>query len=243
MGELVLSLKYKWLRFFAVSIVAICLVQTAHADEKVSAYELLYDEQETGTDVYAVRFTVTDRYIRIDDLSDDSGYILYDDKEKKIYSVSHYDESVFVIPAYKYKKPDMRGKVKELYEPLTNAPKISGKTVYNYRVNSVSDSKDVCVDIQLVPDLLPDVTKIMQKYQKVVTGQQAKSLKSTPEEYQTTCFIYNQVFNDGEYYAKGLPVLEWHSNGKKRILTSYKKKDVDSAIFDHSEAYREYSLD
>ena len=238
-----LNLKANSLRFFVALILATCVVRAAYADEKVSAYELLYDEQEIGTDVYAVRFTVTDRYIRIDDLSDDSGYILYDDKENKIYSVSHFDESVFVIPAYKYKKPDMQDKVEEVYQPLTNAPKISGKTVYNYRVNSVSDSKDVCVDIQLVPDLLPEVTKILQKYQKVVTGQQAKSLKSTPEEYQTTCFIYNQVFNDGEYYAKGMPIQEWHSNGKKRILISYKKKDVNSEIFDHSEDYREYSLD
>ena len=242
MGELVLNIKDKYLRFFAILIVTICLAKTVYADEKVSAYELLYDEQETGTDVYAVRFTVTDRYIRIDDLSDNSGYILYDDKESKIYSVSHYDESVFVIPAYKYKKPDMQDKVEEVYQPLTNAPKISGKTVYNYRVNSVSDSKDVCVDIQLVPDLLPEVTKILRKYQKVVTGQQARSLKNTPEEYQTTCFIYNQVFNDGEYYEKGLPIQELHSNGKKRILTSYKKIDVSSKLFERSENYREYSL-
>ncbi len=243
MGELVLNLKSKWLHFFMVFIIAICLVKTTHAAEKVSAYEILYNEQETGTDVHTVRFVITERYIRIDDLSDDSGYILYDNKENKIYSISHFDKAVLVIPAYNYEKPDMQGKVNKVYEPFLDAPKISGKTVFNYRVNSSSDPKDVCVDIQLVPDLLPEVTKIMRQYQKVVTGQQARSLKNTPEEYQTTCFIYNQVFNDGEYYLKGMPIQEWHSNGKKRVLTSYKKKDVDAKLFEHAEEYREYSLE
>jgi len=243
MSELMLNLKFKWLPVFAVLIIAICPVKTTHAAEKVSAYEILYHEQETGTDVYPVRFIVTNRFIRIDDLSDNSGYILYDDKEHKIYSVSHFDKAVLVIPAYKYEKPAMQDKVEKVYEPFLDAPKISGKAVYNYRVNSSSDSKDVCVDIQLVPGLLPEVTKILRQYQKVVVGQQAKTLKNTPEEYQTTCFIYNQIFNDGEYYLKGMPIQEWHSNGKKRVLTSYKKKDVDAKLFEHAEEYREYSLD
>jgi len=243
MNELVLRLKVKRLLFFTALVVATCVAQTSYADEKISAYELLYDEQETGTDVYSVRFVITERYIRIDDLSDDSGYILYDNKESKIYSISHFDKSVLVVPAYKYEKPAMQDKVEKVYEPFLNAPKISGKAIYNYRVNSTSDPEDVCVDIQLVPDLLPDVTKILREYQKVVTGQQARSLKNTPEKYQTTCFIYNQIFNDGEYYLKGMPVQEWHSNGKKRVLTSYKKKEVDAKIFEHAEEYREYSLD
>ncbi len=243
MGESMLNQKSRRLHFFAVFIIVICLAKTTHAAEKISAYELLYNEQETGTDIYPVRFTVTNRFIRIDDLSDDSGYILYDDSENKIYSVSHFDKAVLVIPAYKYEKPDMQSKINKVYEPFLNAPKISDKAVYNYRVNSAADPEDVCVDIQLVPDLLPGVTKILREYQKVIAGQQARSLKNTLEEYQTTCFIYNQVFNDGEYYLKGMPVQEWHSNGKKRILTSYKKKDISSKLFERSEDYREYSLD
>lgn len=218
------------------------LPQLTYADEKVSAVELVYSEQEEGTDIYPVRYIVTDNYIRIDDLSDDSGYILFDKKAMTIYSISHFDQSTLVIPEYQYNKPDMKTKVDLLYEPLTTAPKISGKTVYSYRVNSKSTVNDVCLDIQLVPGLLPDVAKTLHAYQKVVTGQQAKTLKNTPEEYQTTCFLYDQIFNDGEYYEKGLPIQEWHSNGKKRILTSYKKVEINPVIFDRSEEYKEYSL-
>lgn len=228
---------------FVCLIIAFGMIAPVIAEEKVPAYELLYNEQETGTDVYAVRFIITGRYLRIDDQSDDSGYILFDKDKTTIYSVSHFDQSTLVIPEYDYKKPDMETKVEMMYEPLTTAPKISGKTVYTYRVNSKAGAEDVCVDIQLVPGLLPEVTQTLRAYQKVVTGQQAKTLKNTPEEFKTTCFLYDQIFNDGEYYEKGLPIQEWHSNGKKRILTSYKKIDVSPTMFDRAEDYREYSLD
>jgi hypothetical protein len=228
---------------FAIISSIISLVQPVSANDKISAYELLYDEQETGTDVYTTRFLVTNRYIRIDDLSDDSGYIIYDDKVNTIYSVSHFDQSVLLIPEYNYEKPDMQAKVIEQYEALTDAPKISGKTVYSFRANSVSGSKEICVDMQLVPGLLPEVAEIMRNYQKIVAGQQSKILKNTPEEYRTTCFMYNQVFNDGEYYSKGLPIQEWHSNGRKKVLTSYRERSIEPDVFKRNENYREYSLD
>jgi hypothetical protein len=206
----------KYLHSFAWIISIAFAIQPVHADQLVSAYELLFDEQEAGTDVYSVRFVVTDRYIRINEPDDDSGYVLYDDNDKKIYSVSHYDNSTLVILA---------------------------RDVFNYRAVSKQDKNDVFVDIQLVPGLLPKVTEILRKYQTVVAGQQVITLKNTPEEYQTTCFLYDQVFNDGMYYDKGLPIQEWHSNGRKRILTSYKKIDVSSELFERTEDYREYSLD
>lgn len=236
-----MKLKAKY--FFTCLVLAMGSTQAASANDKVSAYELLYDEQETGTDVYSVRFIITERYLRIDDLSDDSGYILYDDKKSTIYSISHFDNSTLVIPAYEYEKPDMKDKIEEMYQPFTDAPKVSGKTVYHYRVNAKSSSDDVCMDMQLVPGLLPDVVEILRAYQKVVTGQQARGLKNIPEEYQTTCFLYDQIFNDGQYYKKGLPIQEWHSNGKKKILASYKRLEVNSKLFNRSENYREYSLD
>lgn len=243
MGERVSSLKNIILYSFIYLIIATGLTQHVFADEKIPAYELLYDEHEPGTDTYIVRFTVTDRYIRIDDLNDDSGFILYDDVKKTVYSVSHFDKSILVIPAFKYEKPELKNKIEEAYEAFVDAPQVSGKTVYNYRVSSITDSSGVCIDIQLVPGLLPDVTKILNSYRKIVVGQQAKTLTNTPEEYQTTCFLYDQIFNDGKYYEKGLPIQERYSNGKTRILTSYKQVEVNLKMFETVEGYREYSLE
>jgi hypothetical protein len=238
---------------FSIAIVFFLGAMQSALAAQSDVYELIYNEQEPGTDVYEVRFVVSDEYIRIDnsgDAGDDggnaagddmgSGYIVYDHNKRTIYSVSHFDKSILVIPHYEYTKPDIENKVKATYKALTDAPKISDKTVYSYTAHADSEK---CMDIQLVSGLLPEVTKILKAYQGIVAGQQVKFLKTTPVEYQTACFLYDQVYNDGKYYEKGLPIQEWHSNGKQRILVSYKKIQVDSNIYDLPNDYREYSLD
>ncbi len=215
----------------------------ANAGIKVDAYELVYEEQEIGTDPYKVKFTVTDRYLRIDQLGDQSGYIIYDDKKHLVHSVAHHDESVLVIPKYAYQKPDLSKVVDVEYYIVPDAPKIAGQSIYTYRVTASDKTKEKCMDIILAEGLLPEVAGIFSSYQKMLAGQQSRLLKATPKEYQGSCFLSDQVFNEGDYYLKGLPIQEWHSNGKSRLLISYKKVKVDPAIFVSEESYQKYSLD
>ena len=228
-----------------VFYIVIFILNAAHnvIASEITAYELIYNEQEPGTDIYRVRFVISDKYIRIDnDVNEEGegGYIIYDDHKRKIHSVSNFDKTILVIPHYEHKQPEIEKQVEINYSALTDAPTISGKTVYSYTVHAESEK---CMDIQLVPGLLPGISKILKAYQGVVAGQQVKVLKTTPEEYQTTCFLYDQVYNDGTYYEKGLPIQEWHSNGKLRVLDSYKEIKVDSTLYDLPDGYREYSLD
>ena len=214
-----------------------------NAETQTDAYELVYEEQETGTDPYRVKFTISNRFIRIDQLGDESGYVIYDDKEHVIHSVAHHDESVLLIPEYEYQKPDLTKQVIVKYFSIPDAPKISGQDTYGYRVTDSSGNEEKCMDIILAESLLPEVTAMFVSYQKILAGQQSRLLTTTPKEYQTSCFLSDQVFNEGDYYQKGLPIQEWHSNGKNRLLVSYKKVKVDLAIFRLEENYRKYSLD
>lgn len=215
----------------------------ASANAMIEAIELVYEEQEAGTGVYQIKYTVTERYLRIDHADDQGGYIVYDDGLRKIYSVVHQDRSVLVIPEYVYQKPDLAALVDVVYVDVADAPAISGKTVYAYRVTVADKSKEICMDIMLAEGLLPDVSRLFIAYQKILTGQQSRLLKTVPEEYRSTCFLYDQVFNEGDYYKKGLPIREWHSNGKSRLLTSYKKIQVDASLFQYEPDYEKYSLE
>ena len=223
-------------------VVLSCNIFNANAGVMVDAYELIYEEQETGTDPYKVKFTVTERYLRIDQLGDQSGYVVYDDQKHIVHSVAHHDESVLVIPQYSYQKPDLTQVLVVEYYMIPDAPKIAGKNTYNYKITASGKKKEQCMDIILSEGLLPDVSSILASYQKILAGQQSRLLKATPEEYQTSCFLSDQVFNEGDYYQKGLPIQEWHSNGKTRLLVSYKKVKVNSAIFQSEENYQKYSL-
>jgi len=213
------------------------------AETQIDAYELVYEEQETGTDPYRVKFTISNRYIRVDQLGDEAGYVIYDNKERIIYSLAHHDQSILLIPEYDYQKPDLTHRVVINYFSIPDAPKIAGQDIYGYRVTDSADKKEKCMDVILAEGLLPEVSAMFISYQKILTGQQSRLLKTTPKEYQTSCFLYDQVFNEGDYYQKGLPIQEWHSNGKNRLLVSYKKVKVDLAIFRLQENYQRYSLD
>lgn len=172
----------------------------AQAEESVDAFELVYDEKEEGVDFYTVKFTVSDRFIRIDDSSTggvgghdkstsmNAGYIVFDLDDDVIYSVSHFDRSILVIPKYPYTIPDQNIKTSVIYEPLKDSPSISGKQVFNYKVIDITEAvPETCMDIQLASGLWPEVTARLQRYQAVIAGQQMKNIVTTPEEYRTPC--------------------------------------------------------
>ena len=222
-----------------------CLLFSAvvAAGPGVDATRLTYTEKEPGTEPYTVTYTVAEAFARIDDESDTSGFIVYDIKQNRIYSISHYDKSILVIPEYSKQAFEPAFKVDIEYTALENAPTVSGKNVYNYVVSAhTTVTSETCMQIQLVPGLMPEVAKTLQAFQRVVSGQHALNVEKTPEEFRTPCYLLDQVHNRGDYYDKGFPIQEWHSNEKTRHLTNFEAVEVDPAMFDIPADYRQYSL-
>ena len=224
--------------------------QTKKDGEEV--YKLSYLEREPGTDEYEVTMLISSRYIRVDEEGESSGFIVYDDKDKVIYSVSHHDKSVLVIKEYVFSPADLPVKAKIEYLPLADAPMVSGKNVFNYRVyinennskgETENESEETCIEIQLVENLLPEVRAILQNYQKVISGQQVKMADNKITDIQTPCYYIDQIYNTGAYFEKGLPIQEWHSNERSKILTGYKKITVHSDKFKIPQEYRQFSID
>ena len=54
----------------------------------VAATMLLYHEREIGTDTYPLRMPITQEFLRSDDGADWGSFLLYDRREKVLYSVS-----------------------------------------------------------------------------------------------------------------------------------------------------------
>ena len=223
--------------------------QTKKDSEQV--YKLSYLEREPETDEYEVTMLVSSRYIRVDEEGDNTGFIVYDDKDKIIYSVSHDDQSVLVIKQHVFSTADFPVKPTIEYLPLDDAPMVSGKNVFNYRVyindnNSEAkidnESEETCLEVQLVENLLPEVRDILQNYQKVISGQQVKMADNKVTELQTACYYIDQVYDTGAYFEKGLPIQEWHSNEHSKILTGYSKVSVDSDKFKIPQGYRQFSI-
>ena len=207
-------------------------------------YQLSYLEREPGVDDYEVNMLVSDRYIRVDEVGEESGYIIYDDEQKTIFSVSHFDKSVLVIKQHVFSEEDSPVKHEVEYLELADAPLVSGRAIYNYRVfTGTGENEETCAELQIVEGLLPKVSKLLKNYQQVVSGQQVKMTDNVVNEIQTACFFVDQIYNTGAYYDKGLPIQEWHSNDRSKILTTYKKVKVDPGKFEYPQDYRKFSVD
>ncbi len=236
--------------FLLLSAQLYCLelaANTQQAKDTQEVYQLTYIEREPGTDEYEVTMLVSDRYIRIDEVGEDSGFIIYDDEKKVIYSVGHQDRSILVIRQHKFSEKNSPAKANVEYLQLADAPTVSGRNIYNYRVfvntgAGVVDEEETCTEIQLVEGLLPEVRNILQNYQKVVSGQQVKMVDNKITDMQSSCFYVDQIYNSGAYYEKGLPIQEWHSNEHSKMLTTYNKISVDSGKFRIPENYRQFSI-
>lgn len=209
----------------------------------MQVYELRYIEREPGIDDYPLTIYVSDDMLRIDEAGEDSGYILYDDEKKIIYSVSHFDRSILVIEEYEFDVTQSPAEYKTEYFELSDAPKINGNKIFNYRVfTTVDNNEETCMDIQLAEGLLPSVRKMFKNYHQVVTGQQVKMTDNTLSEVQSACYYIDQIYNTAAYYDKGLPIREWHSNGRFKVLQSYNKVVVDKNLFSIPEDYHHFSI-
>ncbi len=210
----------------------------------LDVYQLSYVEREPGVDEYEVTMLVSDRYIRIDQSGEDSGFIVYDDKDKVIYSVSHHDESVLVIKEHVFSEKTLPVKYETEYLQLADSPTVSGNAIFNYRVyTGKGEAEETCLEIQLVENLLPEVTTLLKNYQNIISGQQVKMTDNKLSDMQTACFFVDQIYNMGKYYEKGLPIQEWHSNERFKVLSTYKKIAVSPGKFTIPEKYRQFSVD
>ena len=81
------------------------------------------------------------------------------------------------------------------------------------------------------------------KFQALVSGQHVYNLDNIPSEFRTPCYHIDEVYNIGEYYEKGLPIQEWHSNNKIRQLVNFEPVDVSAMQFTYPLDYRQYSLE
>jgi len=227
------------MRNITISILAALLPSLATA----TGYELIFKEEEPGIEPYISRTMITERYLRIDDLSDDSGYVLYDDDTSTVYSISHHNESILVIERDGFDRPALSDKLKTSDKALTDAPRIAGKQVNDYRVELEDENlQEMCTHIQYVPGLLTEAGRMLHEYQITMAGNHVNSLENVPPEFRTPCMLSDQVYFDGAVYAKGLPIMEWRSNGRKKLLEDFSEKQHDAAMFELPEGYRRFSL-
>ena len=139
---------------------------------------LLFDEEESGTGSYPVRYLVNDAFLRIDDGHAASDYILLDRASATIHSISHEHGNVLII--HRQPQPAVPASLRLTHEqvPNTEAPAISGKQPQHYRYLS---NGELCYEAMVVPGLMQAAVDGLAEYERLLAGQQAAFEKQQRE--------------------------------------------------------------
>lgn len=202
---------------------------------------LEYREFPHGRAAYLSRLLVTPDYLRFDDGHAADDYLLFDRRNRTIYSVDHEDQTVLVIaPRPVTVTPPMPLKLSERHEITHGAPQIGGHPPvhYTFYVNGKR-----CDDVMAVPGLLDGVRKALMAYKHTLAGQQAADMDKTPLAMQSACSLANLIFAPTRMLAHGLPIIEWRSNGDRKELVNYKRDvPVSANLFRLPPTYRYYAI-
>lgn len=202
---------------------------------------LQYREFPHGRTPYLSRLLVTREYLRFDDGHAADDYLLYDRRNRTIYSVDHEDRTVLVIPPRPVTvKPPIPLKLGERQSPMDDAPDVGGHRAIHYTFYANGKR---CGDVMAVPGLLSDVRKALIAYRRTLAGQQAADMDKTPLSMQTACSLADLIFAPTRMLDHGLPVIEWRPDGDRKELLDYRRHvSVPPTLFRLPPAYRYYAI-
>ena len=199
----------------------------------------IYQEEEKGIDKpYITRFIANERFLRIDEGNDKSGYVLYDREDRTIYSVVHENRTIMTVTS----KPVLGKLPKELKVKTSKnvdkkMPKIGGQQPIHL-VNQVNGK--TCVNYVLVPHTLPQVVKAVMEYRSVLAGQHWLNLDKTPKDMRDPCHTAFNIFNNSNYLKIGLVVREWRKQKKRQLIDLKQHVAVKEALFKLPKQYRRF---
>jgi hypothetical protein len=185
-------------------------------DDNVSATILWYTEQESGIDPYRVRYIVTRDFLRSDDGIDSDDFLLFDRKQKSIYSVVGENRSVLQIDGgveTSAAPPELAMRVDRHAD--ASAPKVGDRTPVTLELLA-GDS--VCKSAVIAPGFLDEERKVFLEFSHVVAAQQARTLNNTPAELRTHCFLARYLYAHDFHLTEGMLLAEWSPNGERREL-------------------------
>lgn len=202
---------------------------------------IYFDEQEGSGEPYRTRTIVTPAYVRLDDDDDKSDFVLYDRKQRVIYSTNSLDKRTLVIK-WKDHGLSLPKKFKNRDEKLKETvPSISGSEVSHYRLYT-NDS--MCYDIYAAEGLLPEVVEALDEFQQTLATEHAAFLQVASLQATSPCDQVNNVYRPARYLKYGFPVHARDYLGRSRQLADFKTgQAVSPELFELPTEYRQFTTE
>jgi hypothetical protein len=195
--------------------------------------DLRYQDSEDGAPVYATRILVTDRYLRMDDGSDDGDFILFDRKTGKVTNVLHDRKMLMAVLDRKIpKQPPHAYKVER---------KVTLVRAGTARVQVLADGK-LCSETVAVAKLFPEAARAMAQYKAALAYTQWTTYRNTPAELRQDCDLVHHVWQADMAFSEGLPIEERDYAGRLRQYVGGERRMLDPALFKLPEGYESLEL-
>lgn len=203
--------------------------------------EVYFSETENNLSEQSTRMLVTKKYLRIDDGKSSNDFLLFDRKNKTIYSTNSLDQRTLVIKAQPLNRKSPIKLENTLKEIPTDAPSIEGNKVTHLEL---STNKKICYDVFAVAGFLPDVTAALKEYRQALAGEQALVIDAMPLEMLQACDLANNIFYASRHLEHGFPVRLKETNGRFRELVEYKKNTkIDAGLLKLPEGFTKFTTD
>jgi hypothetical protein len=178
-----------------------------------------FQERESGTDYYPVRMIVSNRYLRIDDGEDSSGFVLFNRDRRTIYSVDHDNRSVLVLStkAVNLDKPNLLDLTEEEVSS-EGSPLVGGKKV---KIHRLYTNKQLCFEVASAAGLLEDAVDVLREFHRALAAEQAVMMQHMPNDLASDCDLSDMVFVPDRHLRFGFPVRQRDYNGKHRELRDF----------------------
>jgi hypothetical protein len=168
--------------------------------------------------------------MRSDEGEDGGDFLLFDRRQRQIYSVVIGNRSVLQIDG-KAEVPQMPDGLAVEIRRRTDqkAPMIEGKSPLEIELLAAGE---LCRSAVVAPGFLEPVRAALQEYGRALAIQQLRTLDNTPATYQTPCFLSRYLYAVDFHLEHGMLLAEWSSSGERRELTAYETDvPVAEALF------------
>ena len=218
------------------SLFGLLLIVSGSVYAGVTGSILWYLEQEAGIQPYKVRYLVTEHFMRSDEGGGEGGFALFERKTRQVYSVVPENRTILRI--------DGKGRVPEIPRRLdvnikqsvdSNAPRVADKVPVTVELIA---GGELCYSAVVVPGFPGPARAAFQEFARSLAVQQLRTLASTPEQYQTPCFLSRYLYAADFHLQQGIPLAEWNDQGERRELIDYQiGVELDEHLFELPDGY------
>jgi hypothetical protein len=209
-------------------LLGLCMLGSAQSSLAADMIVLHYLDQDPGAPPYASRILITPQFLRLDDGSDTSDFILLKRKTGELTNVLHSMKTNMRIrnkPLPVSARPTWR--VEQRVEEMRPGTK---------RVTVLVKGK-VCSQTVAAERLLPEAAKALAEYMAALAWTQYQTYQNTDPDMRQDCDLVHHVWNTGLALSYGLPIETRDYAGRSRQLEKQGTEKLRPGLFKLPEGY------